>query len=143
MQIFGHFFAILHLIDQHLAVLAIEGQAQYLARPQPQVTRLLILWIRVGLTAVPEFEQQAVLAGHQTIYHLVIYHVPFIFSFRHLLIQDLPSPFVQNADGYKIGCGLDADIASDKRRVTEFGELGANSIERFVGVLRRLVGKSE
>ena len=122
----------------HLAGFTIEMERQNLPRTQTQIMRFLILWIRINLPAMPEFEQQAVLAGHQRIYDLVIYHVPFIFSFRHLLIQDLPSPFVQNADGYKIGCGLDADIASDIRCVTEFGELGANSIERFSRILRRL-----
>lgn len=64
-----------HFIYQHLASLAVKTQCQFLTITKTQIARFLVLWIRIGLAAVPEFKQQAVFASHQTIYHLVIYHL--------------------------------------------------------------------
>jgi hypothetical protein len=48
----------------HLAGFTIEMERQHFTRTETQEARLLIFGIRIRLAAMPEFKQQAVLAGH-------------------------------------------------------------------------------
>lgn len=60
-------YSLFIIIHQHFAFLAIEGKAENFTRTKAQKTGLLIWSIRIYLAAMPEFKQQAVLAGHQMI----------------------------------------------------------------------------
>ena len=53
-------------------------------------------------------------------------------------LKGLSSPLIQNAYGYEIRLGVDLYGAGDVWRVTEFGELGTDGVERFGFVLREL-----
>ena len=67
--------AMSHFIYQHFASLAVKTQCQFLTITKTQIARFLVFRIRIGLTAVPEFKQQAVFARHQTICHWIIFHL--------------------------------------------------------------------
>ena len=55
------------LFHGHLAVFAVKMEFQHLSCFEAQITRFLIFRIRIGLPAMPQFEQEAVAASHQMI----------------------------------------------------------------------------